>query len=73
MRPTRMTALVTYRARFLTLLQAAALLGVAADTLARWARDGHVPAYKTPGGRWRFVEEDLILALRRARTHEERR
>jgi len=59
--------------RYLTLGQAARVLGVTRETLARWARVGHVPALKTPGGRWRFVEEDLILALRRASDPEARR
>lgn len=48
---------------YVTLLEAARLLRVEPRTLARWARDGHVPALKTPGGRWRFVPDDLILAL----------
>jgi excisionase family DNA binding protein len=52
--------------RYLTLGQAAHVLGVTRETLARWARESHVPALKTPGGRWRFVAEDLILVLRRA-------
>jgi excisionase family DNA binding protein len=53
---------------YLTLLEAARLLRVEPRTLARWARDGHVPALKTPGGQWRFVREDLLLALRHVGT-----
>lgn len=56
---------------YLTLLEAARLLRVEPRTLARWAREGHVPALKTPGGQWRFAEADLILALRRGDSHVE--
>lgn len=30
--------------------------GVNRKTLARWARDGRLPAIKTPGGQYRFEE-----------------
>lgn len=56
--------------RYLTLLEAARQLRVEPRTLARWAREGHVPALKTPGGQWRFVWDDLILALRHVRRQE---
>ncbi len=52
------------RVRYISLAQAAAVLGVTPGTLARWATEGKVPAYKTPGGQWRFVEADLVLALK---------
>jgi excisionase family DNA binding protein len=42
---------------------AAALLGVHPDTLVRWADDGKIPFWLTPGGQRRFRRED-IEALR---------
>ena len=47
----------------LTLDEASLILRVTPPTLARWATEGKVPAYKTPGHQWRFVEADLVLAL----------
>lgn len=38
---------------------AAAIIGVHEDTLKRWAARGQVPAFKTPGGWWRFRLADL--------------
>lgn len=38
---------------------AAHLLGVHEDTLKRWAREGKVGAFRTPGGWWRFRRADL--------------
>lgn len=40
--------------------EAASLVGVHEDTLKRWARDGKVNAFRTPGGWWRFRRSDLI-------------
>jgi excisionase family DNA binding protein len=39
--------------------EAAALLGVHEDTLKRWAADGLVPAWRTPGGWWKFSSVEL--------------
>ncbi|MHC4135083.1 MAG: helix-turn-helix domain-containing protein [Planctomycetota bacterium] len=49
--------------RYLTLYQAARFMGVADETLAKWARGGKVKGYKDPGGRWRFLEADLVAAI----------
>lgn len=49
--------------KYLTADEAAAVLRVAPRTLIQWAVEGRVPASKTPGGHWRFLEEDLLLAL----------
>lgn len=38
---------------------AAAVVGVHADTLKRWAAEGKVHAWRTPGGWWRFRRADL--------------
>jgi excisionase family DNA binding protein len=39
---------------YLTLGQAARLLGVSAKTVDRWARQGHIPFVTTPSGRRGF-------------------
>ena len=49
--------------RYLTVLEAAPILGVAPSTLVTWAKKGYVPGRKTPGGHWRFFGPDLELAL----------
>ena len=49
--------------RYLTLDEAAEIFRVDAETLSKWCRAGKVPAFKTPGGRYRFHEPDLVLAL----------
>ncbi|HSS11653.1 MAG TPA: helix-turn-helix domain-containing protein [Acidimicrobiales bacterium] len=38
---------------------AAKILGVHPDTLARWADEGKVPYWRTPGGQRRFRREDI--------------
>lgn len=42
---------------------AAELVGVHEDTIKRWAADGKVPAFRTPGGWWRFRRSDLLALL----------
>jgi excisionase family DNA binding protein len=59
------------RTRLLSLAQAAHLLGVGRKTLARWIADGRVPAVRTPGGRYRLDERDLVLAFTPARRHDD--
>lgn len=49
---------------WLTLQQAAALLGVHQNTLRRWADAGRVSVYRTPGGHRRF-RRDVIRSLQR--------
>ncbi len=58
--------------RYLTLNEAAIRLGVVPPTLAKWAKEGKVPGLKTPGGQWRFAEDDLILALRPVNDRKDR-
>lgn len=55
---------------YLTADEAARILRVAPRTLIVWAMEGRVPASRTPGGHWRFVEADLLLALEPARRRE---
>lgn len=49
--------------RWLDLSAAADLLGVHSTTLRRWADDGQVPFYRTPGGRRRFRQSELLVFL----------
>lgn len=51
----------------LTPTEAAARLGVHVKTVKRWAKDGKVPAWRTPGGWWRF-DADQIDAWKNERT-----
>jgi excisionase family DNA binding protein len=45
--------------RNLTAKEAAELLSVHEDTLRRWADEGKVPFWVTPGGQRRFRPEDI--------------
>lgn len=51
----------------LALGAASRLLGVDPDTLRRWADEGRVPAFTTPGGHRRFERQALerLIAIRR--------
>ena len=45
--------------------EVAAIFGVNAKTVARWARDGHLRSLRTPGGHMRIYAEDVrALAAR---------
>lgn len=48
---------------WLDLTTASELLGVHYTTLRRWADDGKVPHYRTPGGRRRFKRAELMAFL----------
>ncbi len=61
------TAAMEPRYDYRTLTEAARTLKISSRTLAKWARDGKIPALKTPGGHWRFHPDDLILAFTPAR------
>lgn len=45
--------------RLLTITQAAAALGVHANTLRRWADDGKIPVTRLPSGYRRWSEEQI--------------
>lgn len=47
---------------------AAALIGCHEDTLKRWAADGEIPAFRTPGGWWKFRRSDIDAFLTRPAT-----
>jgi excisionase family DNA binding protein len=52
-------------ARLVTTAQAAKALGIDRTTLARWANQGLVePAYRTPGGQFRWDLDDLRRQLK---------
>ncbi|HET7710345.1 MAG TPA: helix-turn-helix domain-containing protein [Thermoanaerobaculia bacterium] len=51
---------MTATTRFLTRRQVAALFGVAPSTVTRWAREGVLKAIRTPGGQYRFPEDETI-------------
>jgi excisionase family DNA binding protein len=48
----------------LTTEEVAAAVRQDTNTVARWARDGLIPAIKLPGGRWRFRREVVDAILR---------
>ncbi|MBP1467885.1 helix-turn-helix domain-containing protein [Candidatus Chloroploca sp. M-50] len=50
---------------FLSLSAASKLLGVHSTTLRRWADEGSVPVYITPGGHRRFARHDIETLARR--------
>lgn len=45
--------------------EAGARLGVSPWTVKRWAAEGHLGALRTPGGQWRFRQQDLEEFLAR--------
>ncbi len=51
--------------KWLTLSQAAELLGIHPTTLRRWADNGDIPVQVTPGGHRRFLEADLRAHIKR--------
>jgi excisionase family DNA binding protein len=53
---------------WLELGQAADLLGVHFTTLRRWVDENRVPSYRTPGGRRRFRQSELVAFVRSLRT-----
>jgi excisionase family DNA binding protein len=57
---------MTEVSQWLTLTEAARLLGVHPATLREWADAGQVPSFRTPGGHRRFRSADLRAFLLRA-------
>lgn len=46
----------------------AEMLGVSAETVSRWADDGVLPFFRTPGGHRRFRRSDVRSLLERNTT-----
>lgn len=53
-----------HAAGWLSLGRASRLIGVNETTLRRWADEGRVRSYRTPGGHRRFSEQDIRALLR---------
>ncbi len=53
------TGTVEAPARWLTVTEASALLGINPNTLRTWANGGQIRAFRTPGGHRRFKEADV--------------
>ena len=49
--------------------EASLLLGIAPGTLRRWADDGRIPVFTTPGGHRRFSRSTITALLPTDRTH----
>jgi excisionase family DNA binding protein len=45
--------------------QAAAILGASPASVRRWADQGFLPSYRTPGGQRRFERSDVMRLLER--------
>ena len=50
---------------FMTPAEAAAVLHVDANTLARWSKAGKVTAVRTPGGHRRYLTDEVIELVQR--------
>lgn len=44
--------------------EAAALIGVSADTLRRWEKSGRISSFRTPTGHRRFRRDDVEALLK---------
>lgn len=53
----------THDETLFTPADAAALFRVCAKTITRWAKDGKLPAVRTPGGHRRYRAADLRVLL----------
>jgi excisionase family DNA binding protein len=63
-------ALPQYERRFLAIGETAQILGASPASIRRWADQGFLPAYRTPGGQRRFdrVEVERLLERMSRRT-----
>jgi len=57
-------------AEYLSRADVAHLLGVSANTVARWAREGRIPCHRTLGGHRRFSRSVVEELLRRMRDQD---
>ena len=53
----------------LTTGDVATIFGVTLTTAKRWAEEGRLPSFRTPGGRYRFLRED-VEALKAAKARD---
>ena len=51
--------------RFVAIGQAAAILGASPASVRRWADQGFLPSYRTPGGQRRFERAEVNRLLER--------
>lgn len=63
-----MTPATRQSSTWIGLGEASRLLGIAPGTLRRWADDGRIPVFTTPGGHRRFARTTLSALLPAART-----
>ena len=49
--------------QWVSIAEASEVLGIAQATLRRWADEGRVPVYMTPGGHRRFARESLLHVM----------
>jgi excisionase family DNA binding protein len=63
-----MTPATRQSSSWIGLGEASRLLGIAPGTLRRWADDGRIPVFTTPGGHRRFARSTLSALLPAART-----
>jgi excisionase family DNA binding protein len=59
----------TARERWVGLGEASAMLGITPGTLRRWADEGRLPVFTTPGGHRRFSHSSLLAMLPAKRPH----
>lgn len=64
-----MTSGTRQSSSWISLGEASRLLGIAPGTLRRWADEGRIPVFTTPGGHRRFARSTLSALLPAARTH----
>lgn len=50
--------------KLLTTGEVARLFRVDPKTVTRWAKEGRLPFFRTPGGHRRFREEDVAAAMK---------
>jgi excisionase family DNA binding protein len=55
---------------YLTRAEVAELLGVSANTVARWAREGRIPCHRTLGGHRRFSRQVVDDLMRRMKPND---
>ena len=52
-------------ARCLKTGEVARIFGVGQDSVRRWMKAGYLPAWRTPGGHFRFTTQDVAALLER--------